>query len=50
MKKFDWVKAVGILCTVGGIVISIVNNIVEEKKLDAKIEEAFQAKLTEMNK
>lgn len=50
MKKFDWVKAVGILCTVGGIVISIVNNIVEEKKLDAKIEEAVQAKLTEMNK
>lgn len=50
MKKFDWVKAVGILCTVGGIVISIVSNIVEEKKLDAKIEEAVQAKLTEMNK
>lgn len=50
MKKFDWVKALGILCTVGGIVISIGNNIVEDKKMDAKIEEAVQAKLTELNK
>lgn len=50
MKKFDWVKALGILYTVGGIVISVVNNIVEDKKMDAKIEEAVQAKLTELNK
>lgn len=49
MKKFDWVKALGLLCTVGGIVISVVNNIVEDKKMDAKIEEAVQAKLTELN-
>ena len=34
MKKFDWVKALGLLCTVGGIVISVVNNIVEDKKMD----------------
>lgn len=50
MKKFDRVKALGLLCTVGGIVISVVNNIVEDKKMDAKIEEAVQAKLTELNK
>lgn len=50
MKKFDWVKALGLLCTVGGIVISVVNNIVEDKKMDEKIEEAVQAKLTELNK
>lgn len=37
MKKFDWVKALGLLCTVGGIVISVVNNIVEDKKMDAKV-------------
>lgn len=50
MKKFDWVKALGILYTVGGIVIGIVSNIVEDKIMDAKIEEAVQAKLTERNK
>ena len=50
MKKFDWVKALGILCTVGGIVISVVNNIFDDKKMYAKIEEAVQAKLTELNK
>ncbi|MBQ8707845.1 MAG: hypothetical protein IJ523_07150 [Succinivibrionaceae bacterium] len=50
MKKFDWVKAVGLLCTIGGIAINIVSAIVEDKKMDAKIEEAVQAKLTEMNK
>lgn len=50
MKKFDWVKALGFLCTVGGIVISVVNDIVEDKKIDAKIEEAVQAKLTELNR
>lgn len=50
MKKFDWVKALGLLCTVGCIVISVVNNIVEDKKMDAMIEKAVQAKLTELNK
>lgn len=50
MKKFDWVKAIGLLCTIGTIAISIVNGIVEDKKMDAKIEEAVQAKLTELNK
>ena len=50
MKKFDWVKALGLLCTVGGNENSVVNNIVEDKKMDAKIEEAVQAKLTELNK
>ena len=50
MKKFDWVKALGFLCTVGGIVISVVNSIVEDKKIDAKSEEAVQAKLTGLNK
>ena len=50
MKKFDWVKAVGLLCTVGGIVINIVSSIVEDKKMDAKINEVVQAKLTELNK
>lgn len=50
MKKFDWVEALGLLCTVGGIVISVVNNIVEDQKMDTKIEEAVQAKLTELNK
>ena len=50
MKKFDWIKAVGPLCTVGGIVINIVSSIVEDKKMDAKINEAVHAKLTELNK
>lgn len=50
MKKFDWVKAVGLICTLGGIVINIVSGIVEDKKMDAKIDEAIQAKLAEMNK
>ena len=50
MKKFDWVKALGLLCTVGGIVIGVANNIVEDKKMSAKIEEAVQAKLTKLNK
>lgn len=50
MKRFDWVKAVGLICTIGGISINIVNSIVEDKKMDAKIEEAVQAKLNEMNK
>lgn len=50
MKKFDWIKTVGLLCTVGGIVINIVSSIVEDKEMDAKINEAVQAKLTELNK
>lgn len=50
MKKFDWVKAVGRICALGGIAINIVSNIVEDKKMNAKIEEAVQAKLTEMTK
>lgn len=50
MKKFDWRKAVGLICTIGGIVINIINGIIEDKKMDAKIEEAVQAKLTELNK
>lgn len=50
MKKFDWVKALGLLCTVGGVVLNIMSNVVEDKKMDAKIEEAVQAKLTELNK
>lgn len=50
MKKFDWLKALGLLCTVGDVVITIVSNIIEAKKMDAKITEAVQAKLTELNK
>lgn len=30
--------------------ISVVNSIVEDKKMDAKIEKSVQAKLTELNK
>lgn len=50
MKKFDWIKAVSLICTIGGIVIDIANGIVGDKMTDAKIEEAVQAKLTELNK
>lgn len=48
MKRFDWVKALGLICTIGGIAINIVSNIVEDKKMDAKIDEAIQAKLNGM--
>ena len=47
MKKFDRIKAIGLLCTIGGIIINVVSSIVEEKKMDAKINEAVLAKLTE---
>ena len=50
MKKFDWVKAIGLICTIGGIVINIVSSIVEDKKMDAKINKAVRAKLMEMTK
>lgn len=48
MKKFDWVKALGLFCAVGGIVIDLASIIVDDKKMDAKIGEAIQAKLNGM--
>lgn len=50
MKKIDWVKVIGFACTVIGVAVNIVSGIVEDKKLDAKIDEKLQLKLTEVTK
>lgn len=50
MKKNDMIKLIGFACTILGVAVNIVSNIVEDKMLDAKIDDAVQAKLTEMTK
>lgn len=47
MKKFDWIKALGMATTIGGVLISLVSGFVEDKKLDAKIDEKIQKRLTD---
>ena len=50
MNKNDLIKTIGFVCTILGVAVNIVSSIVEDKKLDVKISEAVQAKLTEMTK
>lgn len=47
MKKIDGVKASGVIVTVGGIVLSLLSSFVDDKKIDAKIEEKVRKALAE---
>lgn len=49
MKKMNGVRVLGLVATVGGIALSLLTSVVEEKKIDAKIEEKVLKVLAEKN-
>ena len=47
MKKFDGLKALGILATLGTLAVSLLSGFVSDKKIDAMIDKKIQDKLAD---
>lgn len=50
MKKFDWVGALGVLIAIGGLVLNLAQGFVDNKRMEAKIDEKVTLALADMTK
>lgn len=50
MKKISLTNVLGLICTIGTIGLTLLNSVVEDRKMHDTVAKEVQAQLTQMNK